>query len=329
MAYNPSKMTKVSQLKKLAQKVKATIGTPADTSSDITIYGTRSLANEKLSSIGAGSGIEVNTSSPNSATAPKVGVKLSSKTGNSLGFANGSGEDGGLFYKAPVIAVSKKSTANDDAAASYQVTVDGTPVGVDIDIAKDYLVKSATIDTVTSADKQAGGKFETNSSFAVGDKYLDFVVNTKADGDGTAEADSHIYLNVKDLAHVYSEGNGIQISGSDAISVKIDGTNANGLSAGANGLALALAAADTWGGVAATGTAQAGVTYYTSAACTTVADVDVGDDVSSYYVYAKTADGAAGALTSADKYKIDHMVTDADIATDAEVDEMLLEVFGA
>lgn len=293
MSYDPSKLVKLGQLKTLAQKVKSVLGTSSDTSTDITVYGARALANTKVASITAGDAIEVSTSSPNSATAPKVSLKLSSKSGNDLGFATGTGEDGGLYYKAPAVSVTKKSTANDDYAASYQVTVGGTAVGVDIDIPKDYLVKSASVATVVAADKQTGGKFEDNSGFAVGDKYLDFVVNTKADGDSTAESDTHIYLNVKDLAHVYSAGNGIQINGSDEVSVKIDSSNANGLSTGANGLALTLATPDT----------------YTSGS--------------------KTADGAAGALSSADKYKIDHMVVDTDIATDAEVTEMMTEVFGA
>ena len=293
MAYDTSKLVKLGQLKTLALKVNDVLGSASDASSAVTVYGARALAAEKVASITAGDAIEVSTSSPNSTTAPKVSVVLSSKTGNDLSFANGTGEDGGIYYKAPAVSVVKKGTANDDYAASYQVTVGGTAVGVDIDIPKDYLVKSAAVDTVVSADKQTGGKFENNSSFAVGDKYLDFVVNTKADGDSTAETDTHIYLNVKDLAHVYSAGNGIQISGSDEVSVKIDSANARGLSAGADGLALALVTPDTY----SNGT--------------------------------KTADGTAGAMSSADKYKLDHALVDTDIATDAEVTEMMTEVFGA
>lgn len=120
----------------------------------------------------------------------------------------------------------------------------------------------------------------------MGDKYIDFTVNVKT---GTAETDSHIYLNVKDLAHVYSAGNGIEISAADAIAVKVDSSNARGLSTGANGLALALATPDTYSG----GT--------------------------------KTADGTAGAMSSADKYKLDHALVDSDMVdyTEAELRTLL------
>lgn len=120
----------------------------------------------------------------------------------------------------------------------------------------------------------------------------------------------------------YTAGNGIDIT-SHAVSVEVDSSNANGLSSTANGVALATATADTWGGVPATGTYVSGTTYYTTAACTT--EVDTSDfvpgttDVSSYYVYAKTADGSNGALTSADKAKLDSYTA----ATSAEVDAMI------
>lgn len=68
----------------------------------------------------------------------------------------------------------------------------------------------------------------------------------------------------------YSEGNGIDIT-SGVISIDIDNSNARGLSAGTNGLALAVATPDTYSG----GT--------------------------------KTANGTAGAMSSADKYKLDNI----------------------
>ncbi len=238
----------ITGAKKYADKVGGDLlGTAQDTSAADTINGAKALANEKVASVSAGNnGVVIGGTS----TAPTVGVKLSEKAGNSLSIETGSGEEG-LYAHVPTISVSKKSTANDDFAASYQVTVDGAAVGVDINIPKDYLVKSATVDTVVAADKASGGKFENNANFAVGDKYLDFVVNTKADGDGTAEADAHIYLNVADLAHIYTEGNGIDISASDVISVVIDSSNANGLSVGANGVALAQATDSVTGAMTA------------------------------------------------------------------------------
>ena len=68
--------------------------------------------------------------------------------------------------------------------------VDGS---LKINIPKDYLIKNiSSILTVTAADKAAGGKFETDASFAVDDKYVDFTVNTIGN-DGT---ESHMYLNL-------------------------------------------------------------------------------------------------------------------------------------
>lgn len=92
-----------------------------------------------------------------------------------------------------------------------------TAVGDKINIPKDFLVKSATLETVTAADKAAGGKFENDPNFQVGDKYIDFVINVKT---GTA-TDEHIYLNVKDLVDVYTGSTSIAIDNSNNISVKV------------------------------------------------------------------------------------------------------------
>lgn len=93
---------------------------------------------------------------------------------------------------------------------SYQLFKDGVAVdGSIIDIPKDYLVKSASLETVTVVDNPQVG-------FEVGDKYIDFVINTKEDN-GT---EKHLYINVSDLVDVYTQGNGISIEG-NKISVKI------------------------------------------------------------------------------------------------------------
>ena len=73
---------------------------------------------------------------------------------------------------------------------------------VDITIPKDYLVRNAEVKTVTAADKAEGGIFENNDDFQVGDKYIDFTVNT-ADGSGSG-TEKHIYINVDDLMEAIS-----------------------------------------------------------------------------------------------------------------------------
>jgi hypothetical protein len=134
-----------------------------------------------------------------------------------------------------LIAVEKKATANTGYAASYTIKANGTALSPDIDIPKDFLVKSATLETVTTADTPYSGA-------QVGDKYIDFVINAK-DASETAE---HIYLPVNDLVDVYTAGNGLTESNNE-FSVVIDSTNANGLSVGANGVALAAVTASTSG----------------------------------------------------------------------------------
>lgn len=67
---------------------------------------------------------------------------------------------------------------------------------------------------------------------------------------------------------------------------------------------MRLAAKDVTTFVAATGTAQDGVTYYTDNTGATVAEVSVGDDVSSLFV-AQTTEGHNGLMSKADKAKLD------------------------
>lgn len=158
------------------------------------------------------------------ADAKTIGVNVSADEDNALELV----EDGlkVVIPDAAVIDVVKKATANDGYIATYQVTVDGTAVGADINIPKDYLVKSADIKVVTTADDPYTGA-------AVGDKYIDFVVNTV---EGT-DNESHIYLSVQDLVDEYTPGDGIDISDTNVISIKL-GADANGLKVGANGLEL-------------------------------------------------------------------------------------------
>lgn len=178
----------------------------------------KAVANAKVASVSAtdNKGIEIG----GTATAPTVGIKLSSKANNDLRFATGTGEDGGLYYHAPAAAeysIAKAATAETGYFATYNLTKDGTVVGASINIPKDYLVKSASVGTVTAADKAEGGKFEGDSNFQVGDKYIDFVVNVYS---GTA-TDEHIYLNVKDLVDVYTSGS----ASGDMVVIAIDSSN--------------------------------------------------------------------------------------------------------
>ena len=85
---------------------------------------------------------------------------------------------------------------SDDAAAKAAKKI-GT-----INIPKDYLVRSATIETVTVADEPYTGA-------VVGDKYIDFVVNTK---DGDTGTPQHMYIALNDLVAVMQGSTGSEIT---------------------------------------------------------------------------------------------------------------------
>lgn len=228
------------------------LGTESDTEDKNTVYGAKAAAaaaktaaEAKVAGVTAGdNSIDVVNIDPKN---PQIKVKIDPDNTNALKMG-----DNGLKVTIPdasVVTVIEKSAPNTGYLKTYQVTVDGVPVGVDIDIPKDFLVKSASTSVVADTDKNTGGKFADNADFAVGDKYIDFTINVKS---GDADTDEHVYLNVKDLAHVYTAGQGIAISNADVISVKVDTANANGLALTDAGLKLNLAtpSADGEGGTA-------------------------------------------------------------------------------
>ena len=244
--------------------------------------------------------------------------------------------------------VKKQASAESGYFATYQLFSVGTgtggadeAVGEKINIPKDYLVKSATIETVTVADEPYEGA-------QVGDKYIDFVVNTY---DASA-TDTHIYLPVNELVDVYTAGNGINISNSNAVSVVVDSNNANGLSVGANGLALAAVSASSSGVGGSNGAMTAAQAEKLAGLENTTAGngIDITSHVASikidssnarglstsasglalalatpdtYSGGTKTADGTAGAFSSADKYKLDSMVE----ATDQEAAAVIAAIW--
>lgn len=84
-------------------------------------------------------------------------------------------------------------------------------VGTKINIPKDYLVKSASVETCTVADVPVQG-------LHVGDKYLDFVVNTR--DSQTSTGDEHIYIPLTDFAQTYNaDGTTITLSSNNTFSV--------------------------------------------------------------------------------------------------------------
>ena len=81
-----------------------------------------------------------------------------------------------------------------DILKTYTLKQGNNTIGA-IDIPRDFLVKSASVKTCTTQDDPVAG-------YKVGDKYIDFVLNTK---EGTVE-DQHLYVLVSDLVDNYEGG---------------------------------------------------------------------------------------------------------------------------
>ena len=165
------------------KKAEDLLGTASDTSSAETIRGARALAEEKVASVDAetNKGIEVDNTDPQN---PKVGVKLSAKTGNRLSFADGQGEDGGLYLGAASEYTITKDVSGGDYAAVYHLTKDGTNVGVAINIPKDKVVDSGSVVEVSAS--QAG----TEGYPATAGTYIRLVLQN---------VDEPLWINVGDL----------------------------------------------------------------------------------------------------------------------------------
>ena len=141
---------------------------------------------------------------------------------------------------APEYTLAKQAAAEDGYFATYYLTKDGAQVGEKINIPKDYLVKEAELLEVAATDTPYSGA-------VIGDKYIDFTINTQA----ADEDERHIYLPVKDLVDVYTGGNGVNINASNVVSVQIDAANANGLALDSTGLKLNLATTSAAGAMSA------------------------------------------------------------------------------
>lgn len=113
-----------------------------------------------------------------------------------------------------VYSIVKLNSAETGFAASYKLAVDGLAGGTAINIPKDYLVKSGDIKTCETADDPVEG-------YKVGDKYLDFVVNST---DATGNED-HIYILVSELVDAYTAEGPLNIDDTNKITILVDQTN--------------------------------------------------------------------------------------------------------
>lgn len=155
-----------------------------------------------------------------------IGVAIASVAGNSLVAV-----EGGLFVPTVIVpeyAIEKQATAEKGFAATYKlkktVGEEVTYVGDTINIAKDLVLQSATLETVT----EDGVPY---SDAKVGDPYIKMAFND--------EVASNLYIPVKGLVDTYTAGDGIEII-DNKISVKLADTS-HGLVAVDGALSLNLA----------------------------------------------------------------------------------------
>ena len=114
-----------------------------------------------------------------------------------------------------------------DILKTYTLKQGNNTIGA-IDIPRDFLVKSASVKTCTTPDDPVAG-------YKAGDKYIDFVLNTK---EGTVE-DQHLYVLVSDLVDNYEGGS------TTTIDVSIDkNTNIITASVKAGSISRALLSSD-------------------------------------------------------------------------------------
>ena len=168
-----------------------------------------------------------------------IGVAISAEAGNVL-VKKGDGlyVDASGSIDVPEYAIEKQEAAEEGYAVSYKLkkTVGGASsyVGHTINIPKDMVLQSATLETVTEVNVPYLGA-------AIGDPYIHMVFN-----DATASA---INVPVKGLVDTYTAGDGIAIV-DNSISVKI-AENATGLVAVDGALSINLATTESAGAMSA------------------------------------------------------------------------------
>lgn len=155
------------------------------------------VANAKVASVTAA---DKSITVGGSTTAPTVKVAISGATGNALSLA----EDGlkVIIPAVPAYSMKKLDTATAGMSASYQLTKDGTGIGAVIDIPKDMVVKSGSVQTYEAGALPAG--------VAEAGTYIVLVLNDVAE--------TALYIKVDDLIEYVTSGS----TEGDMVFVNID-----------------------------------------------------------------------------------------------------------
>lgn len=176
------------QVADLISKVgKAADGEVAATGLYALIDEVKALAEGKVASVGA---TDKSITVGGTATAPTVKVAISADEGNALSLAAD-----GLKVTIPEVTVPEYSMKKLDAAtagmsASYQLTKDGTGIGAVIDIPKDMMVKSGSVQTYEAGSLPAG--------VTEPGTYIVLVLNDAAE--------TKLYINVGNLIEYVTSG---------------------------------------------------------------------------------------------------------------------------
>lgn len=159
-----------------------------------------------------------------------------------------------------VVTVEQQNTAETGYLTTYVIKQNGTQVGSKINIPKDYLVKSATVETCDTANSPVSG-------YKLGDKYLDFIINTK-DSSGT---DEHLYILVTDLVDDYTADNSTLQLSNKQFSVKTGGIARTHLAAAVQ---TSLGYADNYNSSVAKNITQTNINTWNAKSDLTINDVD-------------------------------------------------------
>ena len=178
------------------------------------------------------------------------------------------------------VTIAEQGTAETGYAKTYVISQGGTALSPKINIPKDFLVKSGQVKTVSTDDDPVEG-------YEVGDKYIDFVVNSVDD----SETDEHMYILVSDLVEdtTYTADNSTLQLSNGQFSVKNGGIGTTQL---ASGVVTSLGYADAWNNSPAHGITSTDITNWNTAVSGGITVSDVDSEIEDYL------DAITEALTS-------------------------------
>ena len=121
----------------------------------------------------------------------------------------------------PVFDIVKQATAETGYASTYYLTIDGTQVGAKINIEKDKMLRSVSVETVGATPTAE----ETAAGLVTGNKYILMVVNT-VDNDGT----TNLILPIDDVFDLQTaDESTLTLSASGVFSIKAGGVTSTEL----------------------------------------------------------------------------------------------------